>query len=50
MKDVAEIVGVSAQTVSAVINNKPGITDETRARVLEPIQQLGYRPYSVALP
>jgi LacI family transcriptional regulator len=48
MKDVAEIVGVSAQTVSAVINNKPGITDETRARVLEAIQQLGYRPYSVA--
>jgi LacI family transcriptional regulator len=48
MKDVAELVGVSIQTVSAVINNKPGITDETRDRVLEAVKQLGYRPYSVA--
>ena len=48
MKDVAELVGVSAQTVSAVINDKPGITGETRARVLDAIEQLGYRPYSIA--
>jgi DNA-binding LacI/PurR family transcriptional regulator len=48
MKDVAERVGVSVQTISAVINDKPGITQETRARVLEAVQQLGYRPYSVA--
>jgi LacI family transcriptional regulator len=48
MKDVAELVGVSIQTVSAVINNKPGITEETRDRVLEAVRQLGYRPYSVA--
>lgn len=48
MKDVAERVGVSVQTISAVINNKPGITEETRARVLEAVQQLGYRPYSIA--
>jgi DNA-binding LacI/PurR family transcriptional regulator len=43
MRDVAELVGVSKQTVSAVINNKPGITEETRARVLAAIDQLGYR-------
>jgi len=48
MKDVAQLVGVSVQTVSAVVNDKPGITDETRARVLAAIEQLGYRPYSVA--
>jgi len=48
MRDVAEKVGVSAQTVSAVINDKPGITSETRARVLAAIAELGYRPYSVA--
>jgi LacI family transcriptional regulator len=48
MKDVAELVGVSIQTVSAVINNKSGITDETRDRVLAAIKLLGYRPYSVA--
>jgi DNA-binding LacI/PurR family transcriptional regulator len=48
MKDVAEMVGVSKQTVSAVINNKPGITRETRDRVLAAIEELGYRPDSVA--
>jgi LacI family transcriptional regulator len=44
MKDVAELAGVSKQTVSAIINGKPGITDETRDRVLSVIEQLGYRP------
>jgi LacI family repressor for deo operon, udp, cdd, tsx, nupC, and nupG len=48
MKDVAEMVGVSKQTVSAVVNNKPGITRETRDRVLAAIDELGYRPDSVA--
>lgn len=48
MKDVAQLVGVSIQTVSAVVNNKPEITAETRARVLAAIEQLGYHPYSVA--
>ena len=48
MKDVAEMVGVSKQTVSAVINNKPGITRETRDRVLATIEELDYRPDSIA--
>ncbi len=48
MKDVAQLVGVSVQTISAVVNNKPDITRETRARVLAAIEQLNYRPYSVA--
>lgn len=48
MKDVAELVGVSKQTVSAVINNKPGITRETRDRVLAAVEELGYRPDSIA--
>jgi LacI family transcriptional regulator len=48
MKDVAGRADVSIQTVSAVINNKPGIRQETRARVLAVIDELGYRPYSVA--
>lgn len=42
------MAGVSIQTVSAIINKKPGITAETSARVNEAIQHLGYRPYSVA--
>ncbi len=48
MKDVAELVGVSVQTVSAVVNDKPGITDETRRRVQQAIAELGYHPYSIA--
>ena len=48
MKSVAARAGVSVQTVSAVINNKPGITAKTRQRVMLAVQQLGYRPYSVA--
>jgi LacI family transcriptional regulator len=48
MKDVAQLAGVSIQTVSAVVNNKPDITEETRARVLSIIEQLNYQPYAVA--
>ena len=48
MRSVAEQAGVSVQTVSAVINDKPGITRETRERVLAAVEQLGYRPFSIA--
>lgn len=43
MQDVADLVHVSKQTVSAVLNNKPGITEGTRARVLEAIREVNYR-------
>jgi LacI family transcriptional regulator len=48
MKEVARTAGVSIQTVSAIVNDKPGITDATRDRVLAAVNTLGYRPYSVA--
>jgi DNA-binding LacI/PurR family transcriptional regulator len=48
MKDVAILAGVSIQTVSAIINDKPGISPETSTRVKEAIQQLDYRPNSGA--
>jgi LacI family transcriptional regulator len=48
MKEVARIANVSVQTVSAVINEKPGITAETRLRVMAIVQELDYRPFSVA--
>lgn len=47
IKEVADLAGVSVQTVSMVINDKPGVTDKTRARVLAAVQTLGYRPFSV---
>ena len=48
MRDVAQLAGVSIQTVSAIINGKPGITPETTERVSVAIQELSYRPYAVA--
>ncbi|MEU1518733.1 LacI family DNA-binding transcriptional regulator [Streptomyces sp. NPDC005811] len=41
---VAEEAGVSAMTVSNVMNGKPGASEETRRRVLEVAARLGYRP------
>jgi LacI family transcriptional regulator len=48
MREVANLVGVSVQTISAVINDKPGITEETRERVRIAIAELGYHPFTVA--
>jgi DNA-binding LacI/PurR family transcriptional regulator len=46
--DVAREAGVSHMTVSRVINKKNGINKTTRARVLEAIERLAYKPNSVA--
>jgi len=43
MHDVAARAGVSHQTVSRVLNDFPGIRPETRQRVLEAIDEMGYR-------
>ncbi|HEO71627.1 MAG TPA: LacI family transcriptional regulator [Candidatus Hydrogenedentes bacterium] len=48
MQDVAAAAGVSAQTVSRVINAKPDVAEATRKRVMETIQRLGYRSNAVA--
>lgn len=48
MRDVAQKVGVSKQTVSAVLNGKPGISAETIARVRQAMAELGYQPNMVA--
>ncbi len=43
MSDVAKAAGVSPMTVSNVINGHPYVSDETRHRVTEAIDRLGYR-------
>jgi DNA-binding LacI/PurR family transcriptional regulator len=48
MADVAKAAGVSHQTVSRVLNEHPNVRDETRTRVLEAIDRLGYRRNMVA--
>ena len=44
MRDVAQRAGVSIMTVSNVVNNKPGVSQDTRLLVEQTIRQLGYRP------
>lgn len=46
--DVAARAGVSRQTVSRAINGLGEISAETRQRVLAVVQELGYRPSSIA--
>lgn len=46
--EVAKEAGVSRQTVSRVINNRPDVAIETRQRVLEIIDRLEYRPSAIA--
>lgn len=48
IKDVAAEAGVSTQTVSRVINNRPDVASSTRKRVREVIDRLGYRPSALA--
>lgn len=40
-KDIAKIIGVSPATVSMVLNNKPGISDEKRTMIINKIKELG---------
>jgi LacI family transcriptional regulator len=49
MKDVAQLSGVSMTTVSEVLNKgwRP-VHPDTRKRVLEAAQQLGYHPNPLA--
>ncbi|HEV7955890.1 MAG TPA: LacI family DNA-binding transcriptional regulator [Marisediminicola sp.] len=48
IRDVARLAGVSYQTVSRVLNNAASIRPSTRQRVLEIIDQVGYRPNQAA--
>ena len=44
LHDVAERVGVSARTVSRVVNDEGGFSETTRRRVLDAVADLAYRP------
>ena len=46
--DVARRAGVSAMTVSRVINGRKGVKPATRERVLKTIEETGYIPNSLA--
>lgn len=42
IRDIAERAGVSINTVSRALNNKPDISEETRRKILKIAQELGY--------
>lgn len=42
--DIAKLAGVSASTVSRVINEKPGIKESTRQRVKDLLKEYNYTP------
>lgn len=48
IKDVAEAARVSTATVSRVLSNGQHVRAEVRKRVMEAVEQLGYRPNLVA--
>jgi len=51
MKQVSVAAGVSQSTVSRILNGKDGrvpIGEETRRRVLQLVEELGYRPHPLA--
>jgi len=48
INDVAELAGVSRQTVSRVLSNHPRVAPATRARVEQVIEDLDYRPNQMA--
>jgi LacI family transcriptional regulator len=48
LRDVAKLAGVSAKTVSRVVNNQGEISQFTRRRVQAAIERLGYRPNILA--
>jgi LacI family transcriptional regulator len=48
LKDVAREAGVSIKTVSRALYDEPRISPDTRRRVLEVVETLGFRPNTLA--
>ena len=48
IRDIAAAANVSRQTVSRVLNDRPDVARETRQRVWQVIEQLGYQPSDIA--
>lgn len=48
LKDIAKMVGVAESTVSRAINNKPGVGQETREKIMELVRKYDYEPNKLA--
>ncbi|WP_054751836.1 LacI family DNA-binding transcriptional regulator [Piscibacillus salipiscarius] len=48
IKEIADILGVSTATVSRVLNNSGGYSEETKRRVLDVLKQYNYQANAMA--
>jgi DNA-binding LacI/PurR family transcriptional regulator len=48
IRDIAAAAGVSRQTVSRVLNDRPDVARQTRERVWQVIEESGYQPSDIA--
>ncbi len=48
IKEIADLCGVSTGTVDRALNNRTGISDKTKARILSIAEQMNYKPDYVA--
>ena len=48
IKEIAKACDVSVATVSNILNNKPGVGEQTRKKVLQVIAEMNYTPNHVA--
>ncbi|MGC4020138.1 MAG: LacI family DNA-binding transcriptional regulator [Muricomes sp.] len=44
IKQIAELANVSRGTVDKVLNNRPGVKEDTRKKVLQIANGLNYKP------
>lgn len=48
IREIAAQAGVTKSTVSKVLNDRPGVGEETRKKIREIVKQTGFRPSSAA--
>ncbi|MFC7465073.1 LacI family DNA-binding transcriptional regulator [Brachybacterium sp. GCM10030252] len=48
MRDIAESVGVSETAASFALNGRPGISEATRKKILDRVEEMGWRPSHAA--
>lgn len=48
LKDIARMAGVAESTVSRAINNKPGVGEKTREKIMKLVRENNYHPNQLA--
>ncbi|MGW0520578.1 LacI family DNA-binding transcriptional regulator [Crossiella sp. NPDC003009] len=48
IRDIARAAGVSESAVSFALNNRPGVSEQTRRRIMQVAEELDWRPNSAA--